>query len=84
MPHPTGLVEEVLNLQLPKPQGVRCGNWEARPLSPDQQRYAALDVFASLLLHHELQELPPQATASQQLREAMFAKAAAASGAASS
>eukprot|EP00775_Hariotina_reticulata_P011580 gene11580-11724_t len=70
-----GLVEEVLTLQLPKPVGVRCGNWEARPLSQEQKLYAALDVFASLLLHYELQNQPLQVTASQQMREAMFQKA---------
>jgi ribonuclease D len=70
-----GLVEEVLNKQLPKPSGVRCGNWEARPLSQKQKLYAALDVFASLLIHHELQNQPLQVTASQKMRDAMFQKA---------
>jgi len=72
-----GLVEEVLTRQLPKPTGVRCGNWEARPLSQDQNMYAALDVFASLLVHHELQKQPLQVTASQKMRDAMFQKATA-------
>lgn len=73
-----GLVEEVLGLDLPKPHQIRLGNWERRPLSDEQKQYAALDAFASLLLHWELQALPERLTLSQQLRAAMRERAAAA------
>jgi hypothetical protein len=57
-----GLVEEVLSVELPKPQHIRMGNWEQRPLSAEQQAYAALDAFASLLVHYEIEELPQRLT----------------------
>jgi ribonuclease D len=76
-----GLVEEVLALELPKPQAVRLGDWERRPLTLEQQRYAAMDAYACLLLHWELQALPTTATLSQQLRAVMRERAAAAAAA---
>lgn len=30
---------------------IRCGDWEACPLSPPQLQYAATDAFASLYLY---------------------------------
>jgi ribonuclease D len=58
----SGLIEEVLSVELPKPQHIRMGNWEQRPLSAEQQAYAALDAFASLLVHYKIEELPERLT----------------------
>lgn len=66
----------MLALHLPKPQSIRLGNWERRPLSREQQNYAAMDAWACLLLHWELQQLPTTQTLSQQLIEAMRRRAA--------
>lgn len=44
-------------VQLPKPDLVRCGNWEVWPLTHDFQSYAALDAFASFLVFHCLNKL---------------------------
>lgn len=55
-------MEEVLSVELPKPQHIRLGNWEQRPLNAEQQAYAALDAFASLLVHYEVAELPERLT----------------------
>ncbi len=55
---PADLCADVLHRTLPKPSGVRCGRWEARPLSAAQRNYAALDAFASLMLHMRLMQLP--------------------------
>ena len=30
---------------------MRCGNWEQRPLTPVQQKYAATDAYAALKLY---------------------------------
>lgn len=49
-------------MELPKPQHIRLGNWEKLPLSEEQQRYAAMDAFACLLLHWEMQQLPERLT----------------------
>lgn len=46
---------KVLQRTLPKPDRLRCGNWEAPRLSTDQQRYAALDAYASLAVYSRLQ-----------------------------
>jgi hypothetical protein len=45
-----GLVETELGAILPKPQSTRCGDWEVVPLSYEQQKYAALDVYAGYLV----------------------------------
>jgi len=55
----------------------RMGDWERKPLTPEQQRYAAMDAWACLLLHWELQQLPTRQTLSQQMIEAMRQRAAA-------
>lgn len=52
------LVQAVLGSSMEKVQSVRCGNWEAKPLSDVQQRYAALDAYAGLAVLLRLQSLP--------------------------
>ncbi len=49
------LCRVVLHRTLPKPQGVRTGNWEAVPLSAQQEEYAARDAYAGLLVYQCLQ-----------------------------
>ena len=34
-----------------KDQTLRTGNWERWPLNAEQQQYAALDAYASLLIY---------------------------------
>jgi ribonuclease D len=51
------------------------GDWERKPLTAEQQRYAAMDAYACLLLHWELQQLPTKQTLSQQLIEKMRERA---------
>ena len=46
-----GLAAAVLQASIDKPQALRTSNWEAWPLSLEQQRYAATDALASLLLY---------------------------------
>ncbi len=67
------LSQLVLRAELPKPQRVRLGDWEARSLTLEQMRYAALDAFAALILWHALAELPQRG---QLLRDEMRARAA--------
>jgi acyl-homoserine lactone acylase PvdQ len=53
--------KRLLRRQLPKPQGECCGCWEQFPLSPEQRYYAAMDMYASLLVGQvvlKLQLLP--------------------------
>jgi hypothetical protein len=52
------LVSRLLARQLPKPQGLRTGAWDARTLSREQMEYAALDAWASLRVHAALMQLP--------------------------
>ena len=52
-----GLAAAVLSAELAKDQGLRTSNWETWPLSLEQQQYAALDAYASLLLY---QVAPPE------------------------
>lgn len=54
----------------------RTGDWERRPLTREQQWYAAMDAYACLLLHWELQQLPTKETLQQQLLGAMRERAA--------
>lgn len=44
----TELCHVLLRGALPKDDGVRCSNWEHRPLSAAQRQYAAADAYASL------------------------------------
>lgn len=44
------LADEMLGVQLRKPQDLRTGNWEKRPLSVKQLEYAAGDAYAGLRL----------------------------------
>ncbi|GFR52197.1 hypothetical protein Agub_g14735, partial [Astrephomene gubernaculifera] len=52
------LVGIALRRHLPKPNSIRCGNWEKRPLDAAQQRYAALDAYAGLAVWAALNRLP--------------------------
>lgn len=45
-----GLVQSELGAILPKPHAIRCGDWGRIPLSHEQQKYAALDVYAGYLI----------------------------------
>eukprot|EP00798_Chlamydomonas_sp_ICE-L_P022474 gene22474-29596_t len=54
----SGLVESLLESNLPKPNHIRCGNWEKFPLDIGQRRYAALDAYAGLALYRVLSVLP--------------------------
>lgn len=44
--------------QVEKVPNIRCGDWEACPLSPPQLQYAATDAFASLYLYQILESFP--------------------------
>ena len=57
------LTERVLGARLAKPQELRLSDWEARPLSPAQASYAALDAFACLRIH-EVRSLYPDVSTS--------------------
>ncbi|XP_064602351.1 exonuclease 3'-5' domain-containing protein 2-like isoform X2 [Liolophura sinensis] len=48
-----GLSKSVLNITLDKSIFIRCGNWEADVLTPEQVKYAALDasVGVDIFLH---------------------------------
>ncbi|KAK9917730.1 hypothetical protein WJX75_007618 [Coccomyxa subellipsoidea] len=52
------LAAAVLSAELAKDQGLRTSNWETWPLSLEQQQYAALDAYASLLLYQRIMALP--------------------------
>ncbi|KAG2497293.1 hypothetical protein HYH03_004876 [Edaphochlamys debaryana] len=54
----SALVAVSLRRELPKPKNIRCGDWQAWPLSPAQQRYAALDAYAGLAVWAALNRLP--------------------------
>jgi len=51
-----GLLMNQLHLQISKDKIVRCSDWEVYPLSCDQQKYAALDAYAGLLIYQKLCE----------------------------
>ncbi|PNW74192.1 hypothetical protein CHLRE_13g588900v5 [Chlamydomonas reinhardtii] len=54
----SALVETALRCHLPKPNNIRCGNWERKPLDGAQRRYAALDAYAGLAVWAALVRLP--------------------------
>lgn len=71
-----GLAADVLRLNVPKPNHIRLGNWEARPLTKEQREYAALDAFMGLHLHWVLSGLPRRVGAWELQRGAMRRRAA--------
>ncbi|CAG9813281.1 unnamed protein product [Phaedon cochleariae] len=50
------LVNHLLNLRISKDKKIRNSSWNKIPLSTAQQKYAALDAYASLLLYHTLKD----------------------------
>jgi hypothetical protein len=52
------LCGELLKQSLEKSTNVRMGNWEAAPLSREQQHYACADVWSSMLMYHKLLAIP--------------------------
>lgn len=56
-----GLCERILGFSLFKKPKIQLSNWEAMPLSPAQERYAASDAYASLRCYHALVRLPDRA-----------------------
>ncbi|GAB4819179.1 hypothetical protein N2152v2_006225 [Parachlorella kessleri] len=53
-----GLTKRLMKRTLTKAQGLRCSDWEAFPLSAEQRKYAAADVFASLRAYEILEQMP--------------------------
>jgi hypothetical protein len=49
-----GMVENELELELPKPEETRCSNWETFPLTKEQLYYATQDVMAGYLLFQKI------------------------------
>uniref|UniRef100_F7AMX7 DNA 3'-5' helicase n=1 Tax=Monodelphis domestica TaxID=13616 RepID=F7AMX7_MONDO len=67
-----GLVKHLFRKCLLKEQSIRCGRWEDFPLTEDQKQYAAIDAYASFIIHQQLetlsgtdQMLPTKATEDQ-------------------
>lgn len=54
----SALVARMLQRHLPKPPALRISAWDARSLTAEQIRYAALDAWASLAVYKRLVELP--------------------------
>eukprot|EP01041_Mallomonas_annulata_P012191 gene12191-25607_t len=50
------MVEKLFTKNLPKPNNVRCSNWEKYPLSITQQNYAALDAYVSYFSYRAIFE----------------------------
>ena len=50
-------IQNYIKYILPKPNDIRCGNWESVPLSDIQCEYAALDAYASYLVYKTLSHL---------------------------
>ncbi|KAD5803698.1 hypothetical protein E3N88_15058 [Mikania micrantha] len=57
--------------QVLKPSKIRLGNWEANPLSAEQQKYAATDAFVSWHLFEVLNRLPERETCTNEAVEAV-------------
>ncbi|KAF7279054.1 hypothetical protein GWI33_007689 [Rhynchophorus ferrugineus] len=51
------LVDYVLKMKINKDKKVRMSKWHVLPLTQEQQIYAAIDSFASLLLYQELKKI---------------------------
>jgi hypothetical protein len=49
-----GMVENELELELPKPEETRCSNWETFPLTKEQLYYATQDVMAGYRLYEKI------------------------------
>ena len=54
----SALVARMLQRLLPKPAALRISPWDAKHLTAEQIRYAALDAWASLAVYKRLVELP--------------------------
>ena len=52
----SALVEDHLRCVLPKPQGVRTGDWEKK-LSPQQIEYAACDAYSGIMVYRKIVEV---------------------------
>eukprot|EP00904_Undaria_pinnatifida_P014113 jgi/Undpi1/9832/HiC_scaffold_27.g12286.m1 len=52
------LCAQVLDLDLAKPDALRKGSWEKRPLNLDQLFYAAADAYAGLRLWQVMKAMP--------------------------
>lgn len=72
----------MLGLNVPKPNHIRLGNWEARPLGREAREYAALDAFMGLRLHWALAGLPRRVDPKDLHMAALRARAVAAAQAA--
>ena len=48
----------MLGKTLPKDASLRLSDWELLPLSPEQQRYAATDAYASLRICQVCSPIP--------------------------
>ena len=55
------LTSRLLNRQLDKRDTLRCSDWEAAVLSPEQVEYAALDAWASFAVYQKLSATPAAA-----------------------
>ncbi|CAH0562517.1 unnamed protein product [Brassicogethes aeneus] len=50
------LVNRILKMKINKDKKVRMSKWHIIPLSEAQQKYAAIDAYASLLLYYKIKE----------------------------
>ncbi|XP_050099166.1 Werner Syndrome-like exonuclease [Anopheles aquasalis] len=48
------LVQQVLKQRVNKDKRIRMSKWDVLPLTEEQKRYAAIDVYITLLLYQEL------------------------------
>ncbi|KAI8884205.1 hypothetical protein K501DRAFT_272009 [Backusella circina FSU 941] len=52
------LCGKILKRRLPKPNIIRCGDWEREEFTDEQKNYAALDAWVSLKIFLRVQGLP--------------------------
>lgn len=52
------LCQDVFGKYLPKPVGIRCGDWESSDLTKEQREYAANDAYVALRLNVAMDALP--------------------------